>query len=303
MKNIKVICFTILVYSFNLHFVFSQCNSIEVSDRKVEGKIKSLKLIKYDLKLVGGKEQKEQKSIERLILSYNNLGYVVEEKNTFSGWQNFDEHTIYTYNDKQKLITKKELKKNNDIITMVDTVYISYDNQGNKDAELCTFRTLMDDFDDYYKIIYSYNAKDKLLSERKISSKGVKELDIKYDYYDNGNLKIMTKNGDEKTYFTYDGNNNILAKEKIMFNYTEKDEYAYDALNNLIMHKYYAGNVLRFNYSYEQYDNKCNILKMKFGDDELEYKYEYDLNGSWVSKKEYRNGMPIELTIREIIYY
>jgi hypothetical protein len=192
-----------------------------------------------------------------------------------------------TVNNKKEIINRKTIHKNeNGTLSNIVTIKPNgecatieeflYDKNGNA-ITILKSETPIDSFSDcktYDKYNFVFNRDNKLISEEHIQRiNNIKRVVIIHNYDSNGS---KTKD---------------LIFQYIDDNITSYVECAFNKNNdcsNLIMYEYF------------RYDKPVQISQ-----ESIKYTYQYDQNGNWTEKREYRNGEPIESNhkVRKITYY
>ena len=164
---------------------------------------------------------------------------------------------------------------------------IKYDEKGNKDV----------------LNIYSH-------IDRQVIAKYV------YQYDENGNMtemNIRSKYGSlkNKFFYKYDENGNMTEENRYDSDGIKygKDTYKYDEKGNKIEENMYnSDGSLRSKDTYK-YDEKGNKIEenMYNSDGSLRskntYKYEFDKQGNWIKKIEFKDGIPEYILERQYEYY
>jgi len=192
------------------------------------------------------------------------------------------------------------------------------------------------------KHLYSYNAEGYAAEQSIIAGRGSMIKDVKYYYQFNEHRKLIrqkTISSDHPdtliTIYVYQGNYKVSesklckdTQETLPYRcfdsagrVTKQWEYnlrgkllgyyemKYDSTGNLIEQKVFDAhgkNYMIYSWKYlpAGYPERYEIREP--GSNNFEawtYRYEYDTSGNWVKRIDYRNGKPVYIREREIIYY
>lgn len=264
MKKITFIILTTLLIS---------CNN-EVLDtytmQGLNGKVESYLETKYKVVGVSVKEGKDEYTYDTLSVS-----------NVFFNKNGKIEKTIQQHLYENDFITVLEniYDEDNKIIKQIEkqgstTYEIKYFHKGNRRIKKTIFNTIDSVFiNDNTK--YTYNRNDRLIKIEKIFN----TLDsiTKDTLFFNSRVILYNPNGLRNEYHT------ILIDKNRNVNYENVLEYSY---NNKNLEK-----------EIRQYDEKGKLNNTQT------FEYNFDDKGSWVKKKEYRNGEFKSKIIRVITYY
>jgi len=222
-----------------------------------------------------------------------------------------------------------------DEFSLFSNYYVLYNNRGNILTEI--EYDLDGSIDN--KSTYSYDKNNRVLEIIWLNNDGSQDRWIsKYDehgylvedkwYEDDGSLYL-------KYQYVNDNNGNILSTSCYAADGTLKSKFIkkYDQKNNLLEHKEYnslgeiileqqnrydkSGNRIEkiykrsdfYNMSLSSYDDKNNVIEeIDYSSDgkvkeKRTYSYEYDKKNNWTTKIHYRNGNPLYIIEREIMYY
>ncbi len=213
-------------------------------------------------------------------VEFNNKGYIIK---SFSIIKEEND-----YNDKNQLITKQYLSK--DLKTASTETY-KYDNKGyliESNNNFSKDKTkYLNDKDGNCIELNQYDSIGNLFNKVKTNISYNKEgdrIEERKSYNDDGSFSshlktIFDKNGNEIESCYYDESGKIYQKinskynsKNLLIEYTEKQEYqknVNEGWTKLIEHKY----------------------------------TKFDSNKNWTEKIEYKNGKPVEIIERKIVYY
>ena len=189
---------------------------------------------------------------------------------------------------------------------------------------------------------YSYNAQGDLLAFQSTDAKGRVNSSFSYNYLYNDSaqkVKAVTHNaltkesyvfrytreadGSSKTYRLYENNSrdSVLVRSfdkqgnlaslflygknrSVLWKYT----YTYNEQAAPTEELVYSGTELAIVYKWK-YDEKGNLIEYDICRPSGEncevwtYKYEFDVQGNWTKATEYRNGKPVFIKERAIVYF
>jgi hypothetical protein len=213
-------------------------------------------------------------------IEFNNKGYIIK---SFSIIKEENE-----YNDKNQLITKQYLSKN---LKIASTETYIYDNKGyliESNNNFSKDKTkYLNDKDGNCIELNQYDSIGNLFNKVKTNISYNKEgdrIEERKSYNDDGSFSshlktIFDKNGNEIESCYYDESGKIYQKinskynsKNLLIEYTEKQEYqknVNEGWTKLIEHKY----------------------------------TKFDSNKNWTEKIEYKNGKPVEIIERKIVYF
>lgn len=219
--------------------------------------------------------------------------------------------------------------------TLDHDFYKIYDTYGRKIEE--------GKYDDYsnggliYKLIYTYDKKGNLIEGNYFSTNNefLRKQSYVYDEFDNLVEKVSINfDGSfaEKLTYVYDIlGNNIEENIYNQYNQITKMTYKYDSIGNKIEEKSLFGNgsisvLSKYNergfliednkehlpssnlnskttYKYDINGNKIEENSDGSWGEKLTYKYEYDSHHNWTSQVLFKEGKPLYIIEREILYY
>ena len=230
----------------------------------------------------------------------------------------------HNYFDKNKNLIKYEIYSENDLLVGYGFNVFNSENQLVKNEQF-----------DFERTVKKYKN-DKLVEELNYDANG-NTTSSSFYYYNYDKLlkeKIKYKNDEivEKTIYEY--NNSGYVKTTLFPKSNKKTIVIRDNKKGTTLEKEYKkdkiisewsiivkGNLKKKEGFRVFSENKKATLKSiwvsndfneikkrisKWSDEELEtftYKYEYDLNNNWIKKIDYKNGVPVKLKERTIIYW
>jgi hypothetical protein len=213
-------------------------------------------------------------------VEFNNKGYIIKSFSFFK--------EVNDYNDKNQLRTKQYLSKD---LKTASTVTYKYDNKGYLIESINNFSKdktkYLNDKDGNCIELNQYDSIGNLFNKVKTNISFNKEgdrIEERKSYNDDGSFSfhlktIFDKNGNEIESCSYDESGKIHQKinskynsQNLLIEYTEKLEYqknVNEGWTKLIEHKY----------------------------------TKFDSNKNWTEKIEYKNGKPVEIIERKIVYF
>lgn len=193
------------------------------------------------------------------------------------------EHTKFKYSDNGRLVEKLNLDS---IGKTIGWNTYAFDLEGRKVRESN----------------YDVNGQQKSSLETRYGKEtGVYE---QYTYSTENALKEKSK--------CFLGSNGKL-KERVILDHrgwtVEKIEYHYDTHNRLSrLKKYDEGGDLKYKWV-KSYDAFGNLIELKtyikgiYLSSEKQFEYKYDDSGNWTQKIEFKNKIPVKVTIRNFFYF
>ncbi|HUH72766.1 MAG TPA: hypothetical protein VLZ75_00025 [Chitinophagales bacterium] len=225
-------------------------------------------------------------------------------------------HDLYVVLDKNQNVTERR-KYDSDGNLVYKTIYI-YDKGGNITEE----KERNGGFTNYFYDKNGYLIQQDInhgsgssqkwiyLNDNKGNKIEMKEFDF-YNTLKYTNIYNYDENGNQIEFLEYDKNHDLQSQVIFKYNEIGKKSEIYSSRKSLIMGKYdlYYG-TFKSKYTYV-YDEKGNVvLEMRYGKTDenetilkLEYFYEYDKIGNWISKTILENDEPQFILERKIDYY
>lgn len=265
-----------------------------LNEKNISLNLKAINVNHIDYDSIDIKNKEKYKSFNKKYFPVNDYYLLIQaNNNTYSFSEEFD-----------KTGTKIEVKNR-----IRDIYKYSFDNKNRIKEKICYFVTSTDSVSTKYKpedfdtkIIYVYNEKDQIISQRIISKFGPdsEETQVKYKYDLKGKISQVQ---------FYDEQGKTASIEEYVYNSTE------DYVEKV---KYYTADPIA--------DNTRNIIRtFNKGGDEIEkefipeypeqkffsshffYRYEYDNHYNWVKcnvfLEDKKEGEPTLVIERKIEYY
>jgi len=159
------------------------------------------------------------------------------------------------------------------------------------------------------KHIFKYDAKGFKTEESSFNQKGDLENRNLLFYNDNGNIiKEIIRNGKRLDYlngiyqYEYDSKDRVvLESHSNKVGVIQKTEFSYQesAIHSTVFESNRKVREIK-----TIYDSYGNILEREINRNEyINYVYEYDKEGNWIEKIEYKENIPQLVTQREITYF
>lgn len=270
-----------------------QSHKTDLAELGLKGKVKSVyeksyKAIEQFGKVKKG-ERKTEDSKELINQTFNKRGNLITEDHRKAD-NSLIFSKIYYYNNQER--KKKIIRKNSNNEIMFSSSFV-YDNEGNNiqhiiyntDGEIAT------------KNIFVYDSEGRPIEKSMYTEKG---LGLRTEYeYKKLNHSETEKSRILKIYF-----GQKLVKEVESF-------YGYDnSLKLKYINKFTKDHkVIHYRYTYN--DNKDIIKEEKWNISPtrdsneyiINYDYDYDGEGNWIKRIEYKNGNPTFIIERNIYYY
>ena len=191
-----------------------------------------------------------QKKLETTVVTLcNDKGDTISEQITMADSSSI-EKILYQYDDNRRLVEKKKVDNDGKESLLCKAVYDS------KGQIVCTISKSYYDIDYYCKDSTVYDEFGNVICNLKYDNDILYRKTVnKYDNFNN--LIIQTEYGEkgliERSVYSYDTNGNKEKNIKYNSNeqITEKEEYAYDEQNRVLLSIKYS-----FDYKFLTYDNK-----------------------------------------------
>lgn len=315
MKKIYISQTLLILLSFLLFNGFSNETYAQKTDVEIielEGKVKSVKQITYDVVNKNGeilKGQISKNTNSHLYHVFNKNGFNTEVYNydTSNSENVFDTKNIFEYNNENRLKMKcssldgglfleeiyryddrgnlMEMIENNSLGKILRTIKYSYNEKGNEIEKNIS----KPDGSLLFKHVYKYDDKGNR---------------IEWRYYDS-DLKLIYKwkyKYNDKGYFIYGKRIYYNGKSDLKSTYKRNSEGV------MVVWKQYGNGTLINNEKYKD-DDRGNLIEQKILDrfgfvkKIITYKYEYDKNNNWIKRILFINKKPIWITEKTIEYY
>lgn len=316
MKTIDTILYCILI-------ALSSCSSKnndfvnkynDLADLDLRGKVKELVIIEEN---------------EKQISTFNKNGNLIESFVYDKFGDELKRHTVYEYNDKNKLVKKLEYNNGEELDTYWN---YQYDQNANL-IKTNIHKSPKSKKIDFGAIEYFYNSKGEKSEAIYFNSKGEVATKIFYKYdtahnllFDSsyiykeikgmiyeGNSVVNKYNnfGNKLEEVRYYDTNRIICFSFAESNNIETMHHSYDKHGNRtmsIMYDIKGKKVINYFYKYDTHNNIIEFIDtFKF---RPMYKthhsiitYDYDVNGNWIKKTEFEKLTPEKKTERKISYY
>jgi len=313
-------------------FLLSCCSCDKMDNDRInmslKGKVKSLRECSFDVIDRFGRIEKVIKE-QNGILSENNCrniifnfsGYIVNESsfNDYKSDNNPEDIRMFTYNEKGVMIKEVKYYKG----TLTDSIIYIYNEKGYKIIEK-HYRGIRNTLKPgYIRYKYDHDDKGRITKVYEENEQGEVTHITSYDkgmhvsesiyYLSDGSPK-------RKCSFEYDNRGNLIEEKWYEFDWY-KDQiystveymmtYEYDKKNNLLVlnqHDDYEKKV--YQQRVFKYDNRSNLveetnthLAQDFPPLKVNYEYEFDSKGNWITRIRFEDEIPKTLIEREIEYY
>ncbi len=239
--------------------------------------------------------------------SYDSQGNL-QEINTFSPRDRLLEKKTFKYNSENRKIEEAECNSEGKLLTK--TVW-EYDKQGKLIRE-----TRFEG--EVKKRVSRYNSRGQETETVHYQFDGKLSSSYFYEYDPEGNLTVKgtvsyNSRGQrtKKSVDKYDTQQNLI--ENAVYFYPAGDPgwktvYQYDNFGNLTQRKYYGSRGLEEEETLK-YDPNGNLLERNINNirksrrEVWTYEYEFDEQGNWIKRIDYRDGTAMYLVKREIEYF